>query len=96
MVVGAENTKGFLISELYERVKENERAGCTFGKISREKIDNTEKCVANLIKNFEAFVTLYTRAMTGQMYLTFAVVLMAVMTGGNLVWNILKAFKVVP
>lgn len=96
MVVGSETTKGFLLTELYERAKENEREGCTFGKISREKIESNERRTGDLIKNIEAVVTLYTRAMQGQMYLTFAVVLMAVMTGGTLVWNILKAFKVVP
>jgi hypothetical protein len=93
---GAGETRGFIVQELYEKIKDNERYGCTFGKVSREKIENTERCVQTLINNFDKFVALNTRQIQGQTYLTFAVILMALMTGGNLVWGILKAFKVLP
>jgi hypothetical protein len=42
-LTGAEATKGFILNELYEKQKKNEECGCTFGKINRERIDETIK-----------------------------------------------------
>jgi hypothetical protein len=42
-LTGAEATKGFILNEIYNVQKENEKCGCGFGKITREKTDHIDK-----------------------------------------------------
>jgi hypothetical protein len=95
-LTGAENTKGFILTEIYNRQKEMEKCGCPFGQITRERTDFNGKRIEGLVVNLQAFVEMHRDQIKSQTYMTFAVIVLALATGGNLVWNILKAFKVVP
>lgn len=88
---GAENLKSSILEDLNDKVKLLDLNGGAFAKVTREKVDNIKECHDTLQHQFMVFMENMGKIQTSILILTLVTTCLAIMAGGTLVWNIIKA-----
>ena len=91
MMNGAEDTKISILDSIARRLEKIDCDGGAFDRVTREKAETSIKLHDTLQSQFTIFMRGQTAMQSGITTITVLIACLAIMAGGTLVWDVVKA-----